>query len=59
MISPFYDLSVFEYQDHVCVSDGREAVGDDQAGASLHQLVEAFLDEYLATGVDIAGCFVQ
>ena len=59
MISSFYNLSVFEYQDHISVSDGREAVGDDQAGASLHQLVEAFLDEYLATGVDIAGCFVQ
>lgn len=42
MISSFYDLSVFEYQDHVCVSDGREAVGDDQAGASCIQLVDAF-----------------
>ena len=59
MISSFYNLSVFEYQDHISVSDGREAVGDDQAGASLHQLVETFLDKDFAAGVDIAGRFIQ
>jgi hypothetical protein len=35
--------------DHVCVADGRQAVGDDEGGAPLHgeQLVERLLDNPL------------
>ena len=36
----------------------REAVCDDDARASLHQVVECFLYESLCASIERAGCFI-
>ena len=59
MAAPFNDPAVFQNDDKVGVPYSRETVGDDQAGASLHQLVETLLDKDFATGVDVASRFIQ
>ena len=51
--------SFVDDDDLIGVSDGREAVGDDEAGAPFHQLVESLLDLHLGAGVDRAGGLVK
>ena len=53
------DFSVLQYQDGLCIADRRQAVGDDQAGASLHQLVQSPLDQDFTACIYVARCFVQ
>ena len=36
MVAAFDDVAMVEYDDLVGVANGREAVGDDDTGASLH-----------------------
>ena len=43
----------------VAPADGREAVGYDECGASLHEEVEAVLDHGLGLGVEGAGGLVE
>ena len=51
--------AVVHDDDVIGVADGREAVGNDYAGASLHELVEGLLDGEFALGVEGAGGFVE
>jgi hypothetical protein len=55
----FDDATVFDDEDLVGLADGGEAVGDDEGGASLHEEVEAGLDEGFGFGVEGAGGFVE
>src|SRR3954471_4606431 len=47
-----HDPPLDENGDPIRVPDGREAVGDDEAGPLLHQPVERTLDLALAFGVE-------
>ena len=47
------------HHDAVGGAHRREAVGDDQGGAALHQAVKRVLDETLALGVKRAGRLVE
>ena len=53
------DNAVVHDDNEVGMADGGEAVGNDDAGASLHELVEGLLHGHLAFGVEGAGGFVK
>jgi len=46
------DVAVFHHQNDICLADGREAMGDDEARAALHQAVEGLLNFDLRARVD-------
>ena len=52
-------MPCFDDEDLVGAADGREAVGDDEGGAALHEEVEAVLDHGFGLGVEGAGGFVE
>ena len=49
------DLTPFEDDDLASTSDRREAVGDDDRGASPEQALKALLDRLLGAHVDVGG----
>ena len=53
------DAAVVEDDDAVGVADGAEAVGDDEGGAALLQLLQRLLDEVLALAVERRGGLVE
>ena len=53
------DVAVFHDEDEIRVTDGREPVGDDEAGTSLAQVGHGFLDEHLGSSVHRAGGLVE
>ena len=53
------DAPALEHVNAVSVAHGREAVGDDEAGAADDQLLERALDRRLGFVVDGAGGLVQ
>ena len=53
------DLSVLQHQNEIRVLNGGQAVGDDEAGAALHQPVHGLLDLDLRAGVHVGGGLVQ
>ena len=55
----FGQAAVVEDQDAVGVADGRQAVGDDDGSAALHEFFDGRLDELLGFGVDAAGGLVE
>lgn len=55
----FDDLPLFEDVDAVGILNGGEAVGDDDAGAILHQGVEGLLNEEFGLVVDGGGGFIE
>ena len=59
MGTAFDDAAVFHDQDLIGVADGAQAVGDDEAGAPVHQGGEGALDAGLGDRIDRAGGFVE
>lgn len=59
MASAFDDTSAVENEDFIGVLDGREAVGDDKAGAVRQEVVEGFLNEAFGGGIHAGGCFIE
>ena len=53
------DATVVEDDDLVGITDSREAMGDDESGASLHDGVHAPLYELFGTGVYRGCCLVE
>ena len=53
------DLPVVDHHHVVRVADGAQAMGNDEAGASLHQAQQRLLDAHLGAGIHAAGGFVQ
>ncbi len=49
----------FEHRDAVRVLNGREAVGDDDAGAALHQALQRLLHQALALAVERGGGLIE
>ena len=44
MVSAFNDLSSFDHDDIISVSDGLESMSDDDDGTSLEERMEGFCD---------------
>ena len=59
MGSLLYDGALVHDHDEICVPDGGQAVGDDQAGAAFHESVHGFLNGLLGAGIDVGCGFVQ
>ena len=57
--APLDDLPVVQHHDLGRRLDGGEAVGDDEAGAPLHEHVQGPLDQLLGRGVHAGGGLVQ
>ena len=53
------DAAVVEHDDEVGLTDGREAVGDDDRGAALEGGVQRPLDGDLGLGVEVGGRLVE
>ena len=53
------DRAGLHHQNALRVDDGREAMGDDERRAPLHQRLERALHERLVLGVERGGRFVQ
>src|SRR3984885_15630635 len=62
---PFLESSSFDHtpavkhQNKRGVANGREAVGDDEGGASLHHLVKRGVNLGLGDRIERAGCLVE
>ena len=61
MVTFFHDLSFLEDDNLVCVSDGREPVGNDNAGllSSRDQIVKSFLYLVLTLCIKCACSLIQ
>ena len=59
MIALFHDVSVVHDENQVGVADCGQPVGDDKAGAVLHQLIHGLLDVQFGLGVDGTGRLVE
>ena len=47
-----YDVAVLHDKDHIRIAYGRQAVCDDKAGTSLHQMIHRFLDRHLCARIN-------
>ena len=54
-----YDATFVQQHDQVCVAHCADALCDDEAGASVHQLVERLLDLIFCFSVYCAGAVVK
>ena len=59
MVALLDDIAVLHNQDDIRVANGRETVRDDEACASLHQVIHRTLDQLFCTGIDRTGRFIQ
>ena len=53
------DATLLHDQDLIGIADGGEAVGDDEGGASVDEVLEGELDEMLGFGIDRGGGIIQ
>lgn len=53
------DLAVSDDDDLVCIADRGEAVGDNEAGAALHEAQQRFLDAGFGARVHARGGFIE
>ena len=53
------DAAFLHDQDLVGIADGGKAVGDDEGGATLDEILEGKLDEMLGFGIDRSGGVVE
>ena len=56
---PLDDFSLLHYQNLVCLSYGRKAVGHNKTGAPLHHPVKGLLDQHFCSGINTGGCLVK
>ena len=59
MAAALDDAAGFHHQDLVGFDHGREAVGDDQAGAAFGDFEQLCLDGFFGFGVERGGGFVE
>ena len=55
----FDDCSVIDNNDTIKFCDGAQTVGDDDARAVLHQIVECVLDKFLALAIKRTCRFIK
>src|ERR1700738_2220426 len=59
MVATLHQHSILHDKNLFGAANGGEAVGDDEGGASAHQVTQAFLDQRFGFGVQAAGGLVQ
>ncbi|CDD40416.1 putative uncharacterized protein [Clostridium sp. CAG:299] len=59
MISLLDDFSLLHYQNLVCLSYGRKAVGHNKTGAPLHHPVKGLLNHQLGSRINGRGSLIQ
>ncbi len=59
MVAVLDDVTMFHIQNQVRVTDRRQPVRDDEAGASCHQSCHGFADFRLGPVIDGAGSLVE
>ena len=59
VVAHLCDLAILEHQDQVRPLNGRQSVGNDEAGTVLLQLIHSCLDLDLCVGVHVGGSLVQ
>ena len=59
MVSAFNDLSSFDHDDIISVSDGLESMSDDDDGTSLEERMEGFCDLLFTERVEGARRFIE
>ena len=59
MAAALDDAALLQNHDTVCIADGRQTVGNDKAGAAIHQAIHAPLDQCLSAGINGGGRLVQ
>ena len=55
----FHDLALIDHHHRICIADGAQAVGNDEAGAPLHQLEQGFLNARFGAGIHAACRLIQ
>ncbi len=53
------NVAFVHHQDQISVADGGQTVGDNERGATLHQVVHGLLNQHFGAGIDRAGCFIK
>ena len=53
------DASALEHHDPIGIPYGAEAMRNDEGGSPLHEMIERFLDEMLALGIQGAGGLIE
>ena len=53
------DTAFFHHDNEVGITDGGELVGDNEGGSTLHQLVDAALDQPLGLWIDVGRRFIE
>ena len=59
MVALLDDVTVLDDENDVGVLNGRKAMGNDKAGATLHEALHGRLDLYLGARVDVGGRLVE
>ena len=59
MPAPFDDFSVFEHEHLVGISNGAEAMSDDEGRSPAQKLFQRFLNEPFSASVDRRGRLVE
>ena len=49
------NLTAIQHQQVICVTDGAQTMGNDEAGTPFEQIFQALLDQSLGAGID-TGC---
>ncbi len=59
MGAAFDDGSARHDENLIAAANGGKPVGDDDGGAIFHELIQGFLHEALAFGIEAAGGFIE
>ena len=59
MSAAFGDGALLQHENLVGLTNGAEAMGNHETGASLHQALKGFLNQPLGGGVDTGGGFIE
>lgn len=59
-VSPLFDdLALIDDEEKIGVTNGRQAMGDDDARPAFQQLVHGFLDFDFGAGIDVGRRFIE
>jgi hypothetical protein len=59
MPSALDDLAALDHQDRIGMHDGVQAVGDDDGGAALAQMLDRLLHLLFGFRIQRCGCFIE
>ena len=59
MISMFDDITIYHNEDDVSILNSRQAMGNDEASTTHHELAESLLNQDFCPGINGGSCLVQ